>query len=242
MLSAYCVARGLITAAPRQAFDGRELVASIRDGAFALALPILLLGSIYGGFVTATEASILAVVYALLVEVVVHREVALRDLYALTADTMMLVGSILIILLMALAMTNWLTIEQVPQAAAEAVQATVHSRFAFLLALNVLLLIVGCIMDIFSALVVMTPLVLPIALAYGVDPVHLGVIMVVNLELGFATPPFGINLFISSAFFRRPVAEVFRATVPFLLVLLVGLALITWVESIALGLVRASGL
>ena len=242
MLAIYCSVRGFAVRATRQEFDGTELVAACKDGAFALALPILLLGGIYGGIVTATEASILAVLYAVIVEVAIHREVKVTDLYGITVDTMMLVGSILIILLMALSVTNWLTIEQVPQAAAAAIQATVESRFAFLIALNVLLLIVGCVMDIFSAIVVMTPLVLPIAVAYGVDPVHLGIIMVVNLELGFATPPFGINLFISSAFFRRPVAEVFKATLPFLGVLLVGLLLITWFEDLALGLVRASGL
>lgn len=242
MLAVYCSIRGFMVKAPRQEFDGAELLAAVKHGAFALGLPILLLGGIYGGIVTATEASILAVLYAVIVEVGIHREVKVSELYGITVDTMMLVGSILIILLMALSVTNWLTIEQVPQAAAKAIQSTVESRFAFLLALNALLLVVGCVMDIFSAIVVMTPLVLPIAVAYGVDPVHLGIIMVVNLELGFATPPFGINLFISSAFFRRPVAEVFKATLPFLGVLLVGLLLITWLEDLALGLVRASGL
>ncbi len=242
MLAVYCSVRGFMVRAPRQQFDGKELFASCKHGIFALALPNLLLGGIYGGFVTATEASILAVLYAVIVEVVIHKEVKVEELWGITVDTMMLVGSILIILLMALSVTNWLTIEQVPQAASAAIQATVESRFAFLLALNILLLIVGCVMDIFSALVVMTPLILPIALAYGIDPVHLGIIMVVNLELGFATPPFGINLFISSAFFRRPVADVFKATLPFLGVLVVGLLLITWLEDLSLALVRASGL
>ena len=242
LLALYCSVRGFRVKAPRQDFDGAELFAACKHGIFALALPMLLLGGIYGGFVTAAEASILAVLYAVVVEVVIHREVEVRELWGITVDTMMLVGSILIILLMALSVTNWLTIEQVPQAASAAIQGAVESRFAFLLALNVLLLIVGCVMDIFSALVVMTPLILPIAVAYGVDPVHLGIIMVVNLELGFATPPFGINLFISSAFFRRPVAEVFKATLPFLAVLLVGLLLITWLEDLSLALVRASGL
>ncbi len=242
MLAVYCSVRGFLVKAPRQRFDGAELLAACKHGIFALALPVLLLGGIYGGFVTAAEASILAVLYAVVVEVVIHREVKVAELWGITVDTMMLVGSILIILLMALAVTNWLTIEQVPQAASEAIQGAVKSRFAFLLALNGLLLVVGCVMDIFSALVVMTPLILPIAVAYGVDPVHLGIIMVVNLELGFATPPFGINLFISSAFFRRPVAEVFKATLPFLGVLLVGLLLITWLEDLSLALVRASGL
>lgn len=205
-------------------------------------LPILLLGGIFGGYVTAAEASVLAVVYAIGVECVLHREVKFSELPRITIDAMMLVGTILVILLMALALSSFLTLEQVPDAATAAIQEHISTRYGFLLALNILLLIVGCIMDIFSAIVVMTPLILPIALAFGIDPVHLGIIMVVNLELGFATPPFGINLFISSAFFRRPVAEVFRATLPFLGILMVGLIVITWVEDVSLALVRLSGL
>lgn len=235
VLALYCVIRGIEI--PRQPFDLRELTASLREGLLALALPPLLLAGIYGGLVTAGQASVLAVAYAVVVEVFIHREVKLKDLYGLTADTMMLVGSILIILLMALALSNFLTLEEVPDQAAALIQEHIQSPIGFLLALNVLLLIVGCIMDIFSAIVVMTPLVLPIAVAFGVDPIHLGIIMVVNLELGFATPPFGINLFISSAFFKRPVAEVFRATLPFLLLLVLALLAITRFPALSLGLV-----
>ena len=235
VLALFCVGKGIKI--PRQAFDARELWSAMKDGALALALPPLLLAGIYGGIVTAGQASVLAVAYALFVEVVVHREVQFRDLAGLTSDTMMLVGSILIILLMALALGNFLTLEEVPDRAALLIQSHITSPWGFLLALNLLLIIVGCIMDIFSAIVVMTPLVLPIATAFGIDPIHLGIVMVVNLELGFATPPFGINLFISSAFFKRPVAEVFRATLPFLLLLILALLAITRFPAISLGLV-----
>jgi len=227
---------------PRQAFDAGELWAACKEGALALALPPLLFGVIFSGLVTPAEASVLAVVYALVVEVVIHREVTLKQLPQVTIDTMMLVGSILIILLMALAFSAFLKAEQVPQQATAMIQDVISTKIGFLLALNVLLLVVGCVMDIFSAIVVMTPLVLPIATAFGVDPIHLGIIMVVNLELGFATPPFGINLFISSAFFRRPVAEIFKATLPFLGLLLVALLMITWWESLSLWLVGVSGI
>jgi C4-dicarboxylate transporter DctM subunit len=235
VLALFCVGKGIKLA--RQPFDGRELWSAMRHGALALALPPLLLAGIYGGVVTAGQASVLAVAYALLVEVFIHKEVKWKDLPLLTSDTMMLVGSILIILLMALALSNFLTLEEVPDRAAALIQTHITTPWGFLLALNVLLLIVGCIMDIFSAIVVMTPLILPIATAFGIDPIHLGIVMVVNLELGFATPPFGINLFISSAFFKRPVAEVFRATLPFLLLLLLALLAITRFPSISLGLV-----
>ena len=235
VLALFCVVKGLKI--PRQEFDSRELWEASRHGVLALALPPLLLVGIYGGIVTAGQASVLAVVYALVVEVLVHKEVKWRELPRLTSDTMMLVGSILIILLMALALSNFLTLEEVPDRAAALIQSHITSPWGFLLALNVLLLIVGCIMDIFSAIVVMTPLVLPIATAFGVDPIHLGIVMVVNLELGFATPPFGINLFISSAFFKRPVAEVFRATLPFLLLLILALLAITRFPVLSLGLV-----
>ena len=240
VLGVYAALRGWKL--PRQDFDLAELKVALRQGALALLMPVLLLVGIYGGFVTAAEASVLAVVYALVVEVFIHREVKLKQLPSITVDTMMLVGSILVILLMALALSAFLTYQQVPLKATAAIQEVVHTKMGFLLAMNVLLLAVGCVMDIFSAIVVMTPLLVPIAEAYGVNLVHLGIVMVVNLELGFATPPFGINLFISSAFFRRPVAEIFRATLPFLLLLLGALLLITWFEPLSLWLVALSGL
>ena len=227
---------------PRQEFSVAELIEASKEGFFALALPPLLLLVIFTGLVTPAEASVLAVVYALLVECVLHREVALKALPQIAIDTMMLVGSILIILLMALAFSAFLKAEQVPQQATAFIQDYITTKIGFLLALNVLLLVVGCVMDIFSAIVVMTPLVLPIATSFGVDPIHLGVIMVVNLELGFATPPFGINLFISSAFFRRPVAEIFKATLPFLGLLAIALLMITWWEPLSLWLVGVAGL
>jgi len=240
VLGIYSAIRGW--SLPRQDFDGAEFRVALKDGALALGLPVLLLSGIYSGWFTAAEASVLAVVYAVVVEVFIHGELKLRDLPAITVDTMMLVGSILVILLMALALSAFLTYQQVPTHATEAIQGVVTTKIGFLLALNVLLLAVGCVMDIFSAIVVMTPLIVPIAEAYGVNLVHLGIVMVVNLELGFATPPFGINLFISSAFFRRPVAEIFAATLPFLALLGGALLLITWFEPLSLWLVGLSGL
>jgi C4-dicarboxylate transporter DctM subunit len=242
LMAAYCSVRGFLGKAPRQAFDARELWEASRDGVWALLLPILLLGGIYGGVVTAAEASVLAVVYAVVVEVFVHRDVPLPDLPRIASDTMMLVGSILIILLTALGLSSFLTYEQIPDAATRAIGSFVTTKVGFLIAVNVLLLIVGCLMDIFSAIVVLTPLLVPMAVAYEVNLLHLGIVMVVNLEIGFVTPPFGINLFISSAFFRRRVGEVFQAAAPFIVVLLAALALVTWWEGASVWLVGKSGI
>lgn len=207
-------------------------------GIWALLLPVILLGSIYGGITTAAEASAVALLYAIVIEVFVHKALRLSDLSSIIVDSMVLVGAILIILLMALAFTNFLAIEQIPQEATEWIRGYVESPLGFLVALNILLLIVGCIMDIFSAILIVGPLVVPIAEAFGVNLIHLGIIFVINLEIGFVTPPFGINLFISSTYFRKPVSEVFRASVPFLILLLLSLAAITYFEGLSLWLVR----
>jgi len=288
---AWCGVKGVRLGVARSPWTTREVARTFWEGKWAVLLPVLLLGGIYSGLTTTIEASAVAVVYALVVEVWVHRELSWRELPKIALDTMVLVGSILIILLMAFSFTNFLTLEEVPQEAADWIRYDrvsyrdggsivgtitaekpgewirispkdpdeeaeeipwakvgsvrrhlVESRLGFLIAVNVLLLVVGCIMDIFSALVVFAPLIVPIAQQYGVDLVHLGIIFVVNLEIGFATPPFGINLFISSSYFKRPVTEVFRASAPWLLILLSMLAVITAFPDLSLWLVRLSGL
>lgn len=234
LLAVVAAADGVRKATARPAFDGRELGDAIRDGGWALVLPVLLLGAIYGGILTAAEASVFCVLYAVAVERFAHRSITWRRLPGVVADTGVLVGSILVIVVMAMGLTSWLTLRQVPDLATEWVRGAVSSQAAFLLALNGLLLIVGALMDIFSALVVVAPLVVPMAAAYGVDPIHLGIIMVINLEIGFATPPFGINLFIASSFWKKPIGEIFAAAAPFLAVLLVALAAVTWVPALSL--------
>ncbi len=237
-LSAYVMWKGIRGMGVRTPFRVGELLSSLRDGAFALALPLLLLGAIYSGKATVIEVSALAAVYAALVEMVVHRQVKISEFSEILRETMVLVGSLFIIILMAMVLTGYMKLEQVPASATAWMKELVDTRMGFLLALNLLLLVVGCLMDIFSAIVVVAPLVVPIALAYGVNPIHLGILFVVNLEIGFATPPFGINLFISSGFFRWPVSKVFLATLPFLVVLLLNLALLTTWEDLSLLLLR----
>ncbi len=240
-LMIYAVVYGRVARIPRERFSGAELVKTLREGVFAIALPVILLVGIYGGIATVSEVAAVAVVYALVVEIFVHREIAWRDLPRVVADAGVLVASILIILFLAMAFTNYIVDEQIPDAATEYLREIVHTRTGMILAINALLLVVGSIMDIFSALVIFAPLIVPIACnaPYNIDPIHLGIIFVVNLEIGFAHPPFGINLYVAASYFKRSVMQVTLAAIPFILVLLAALALISFVPDITLGLVRA---
>ncbi|MBI3074087.1 MAG: TRAP transporter large permease subunit [Deltaproteobacteria bacterium] len=223
----------------RDRFSGAELWAAFKSAALSLLLPVILLVGLYGGFVTAVDLSAIAVVYAFVVEVFIHREIKLRDVPSILVEAMELVGSILVILLAAFGFTWFMTDQKIPDLCVAFIKNLVQSPELFLLAVNVLLLIVGCLMDVFSALVVVAPLIVPLAFAYNINLVHLGIIFVVNLEIGFATPPFGINLFISSSFFKKSVPEIFRATLPYILLLLAALLIVTYVPGLATWLVPA---
>lgn len=222
----------------RERFSFAEVVDGLKKGVWALLFPIFLLVVIYGGYATPTEASALAVLYAILVECVIYRKIKFRDLPRLTVQTMVLVGGILMILLMALAYTYYLADQSIPDKMTELIQQYVTTPMGFLVAVNVLLLIVGCMMDILSAILIVAPLLVPVAEAYGINLVHLGIIFVINLEIGFLTPPFGISLFVSSNFFRRSSAEVILASAPFVLMLFLALGLITVFPEISLYLVN----
>ncbi len=207
-----------------------------------LALPVLVLAGIYGGLVTVNEAAVVTAAYSLLVTVVLHRDLRLwRDVPRLMVDSMVLVGAIFIILGTALGLTNYLIDAQVPMHILAAMRQYLTSRAMFLLALNLLLLVVGCLMDIFSAIVVIVPLITPIAAQFGVHPLHLGIIFLTNLEIGYSTPPIGLNLFLGSLRFERPIMELCHASWPFVLLLLLALGLITYLPEISLGLVRLLG-
>jgi tripartite ATP-independent transporter DctM subunit len=207
-----------------------------------LALPVLVLLGIYGGFVTVSEAAVVTAVYSVIVTVGVHRDLHLwRDLPGLMVQSAVLVGAILIILGMALGLTSYLIDAQVPMHVLTVMQRYIPNRTMFLLALNVLLLLVGCLMDIFSAIMVVVPLITPIAAQFGVHPLHLGMIVLTNLEIGYSTPPVGLNLFLGSLRFARPITQLYRASWPFLLVHLLALLLITYLPELSLGLVRLLG-
>jgi len=226
---------GSRTTVPRHAFSWSNLAIALREGVWDILLPAGVIVGIFGGYLTISEASACTAVYVLILEGFIHREIHLgKYLFPLLKDTAVLVGCILIILSVAMGLTNLLIDAQVPMKIFAWVKLHVDSQLQFLILLNLFLLLVGCMMDIFSAIVVVVPLILPIARLYGVDPVHLAVIFLANLELGYSTPPVGINLFIASQRFGRPVLSLFIAAVPFLLLMLCWLLLITYIPAISL--------
>ena len=214
---------------PRTPFDGRELAKAIKAARWELPLPVIVLGGIYSGYFAISEAAAMTVVYIFIAEVLLYREIKWRDLPSVVRESMVMVGSILLILGVALAFTNYLVDAEVPQRLFAFMQEHVSSKYTFLILLNILLLALGAILDIFSALVIMVPLLLPVAAGYGIHPIHFGIIFLANLEIGYFTPPIGINLFISSYRFGRPMLDIYAACVPFLLVMLLALLLITYV-------------
>jgi len=239
MVGAWGVWRGPKQTAQRRPFDGRAAWAAAWEAKWELLIPVVALGALFGGFATPVEAAALTAVYAFCVETFVYRDLALRrDVPRVMVECGLLVGGVLLILGVALGFTYFLIDAQIPDLAVLWVTAHVHSPWVFLLLVNLLLLVVGCLMDIYSAIVVVVPLLVPIAQAFGVDMVHLGIIFLVNLELGYLTPPVGMNLFLSSYRFNKPVGEVARASLPILGVLAVGVLLITYLPWLTTWLPR----
>jgi tripartite ATP-independent transporter DctM subunit len=241
VLSIFGYWRGRRDGVVRERMSFRAIVSAVRGAAWEVPLPFLVLGGIYSGVITVMEAAALTAFYALVVEVFIYRDIRLQRLPGIIAESMTLVGGILIILACALGLTNYLIDAEVPMQLLEWMQQYVASKYTFLLLLNLFLLIVGCLMDIFSALIVVVPLIVPVAIGFGVDPVHLGIIFLTNLEIGYLTPPVGLNLFISSYRFNEPVISLYAASVPFLLLLLGALLVITYIPAISLFLVRFVG-
>jgi C4-dicarboxylate transporter, DctM subunit len=231
MLSAVAVAVAVVRKLPRQKFDVGELSKSFLAALPELAIPFAVIGLIANGF-GLYEVAALTVTYVVLLEVVITKQLHRRMLWNLSRESLALIGAIFMIILASTAFTNYIITEQVPEHMIRWTQEHVHSKFVFLLAINVILLIVGTMMDIFSAIVVVLPLIAPIAKVYGVDPYHLGIIFLLNLEVGYLHPPVGINLFITSVKFQKPIVEVMWATVPFLITMLVALVVITYVPAL----------
>ncbi len=213
---------------------GREAWASVKDAGWEIPLPFVVLGGIYAGIFALSEAAAVTAFYVLVVEVGIRREITLRELPEVMRESMVMVGAILIILGVSLASTNYLIDAEVPMQIFDAIRAAIDSKLTFLLLLNIFLLILGMLLDIFSALVIVVPIVLPIAIGYGIHPVHMGIIFLANMQIGYITPPVGMNLFISSLRFERPVIEVFRATLPFFVILLISVGVITYVPSLTM--------
>ncbi len=237
VLGTYSVISGRRSRVQKVPFSWSELGRSIRGAAWEIPLPILIVGGIYSGAFTATEAAAVTAFYVLIVEVFVYRDLSLwKDVPRVMRESMMLVGAILAILGTALGLTNYLIDQQVPQRLFEIVQAQVESRVMFLIILNLFLLVVGMMMDIFSAILVVVPLILPIASQFGVHPIHLGIIFLTNLEIGYMTPPVGLNLFLSSLRFEKPILTIARSVLVFIGLLMVALVVITYVPELSLWL------
>jgi tripartite ATP-independent transporter DctM subunit len=219
-------------------FNRGEALAALKDAAWELPLPVFLLGGIYGGFFAVSEVAAVTVLYVVVIETLIYREIDWRKLPEVVGQALVVVGGIVLILGVSLAFTNYLIDAQVPMRLFETIQAAVSDRVVFLILLNAMLLALGAILDIFSALVIMVPLILPVALSYGIDPLHLGIIFLANMQIGYFTPPVGMNLFIASYRFGRPITELYRATIPFMLVLLAVVLIITYVPALSLLLAR----
>lgn len=219
---------------PVSEFTKEELFAAVRATAWEIPLPFIVLGGIYSGYFAVSEAAAVTAVYVLLVEVFILRDVDWKKLPQIVRESMVLVGGILLILGVSLASTNYMIDAQVPEMLVDVVRSFVSGPVSFLLLLFVFLLILGAILDIFSALVLVVPLILPIAAVYGVDPVHLGIVFLATMQLGFLTPPVGLNLFIASYRFNQSIVRVYLATFPFLLMLLIAVLLITFWPDLSL--------
>ena len=222
---------------PLRSFDRCEALAALRDAAWEIPLPLVVLGGVYSGFFAISEAAAVTAFYVLLVEVVILREIPWRQLPAVMRQSMVLVGGILVILGMSLASTNYLIDAGIPEKLFRAIRELVSDRLTFLILLNLFLLVLGTMLDIFSALVLMVPLLLPVAIGYGIDPVHLGIIFLANMQIGYFTPPVGMNLFIASYRFKKPVIQLYLATLPWFVILFGSVLVITYWPALSLALI-----
>jgi tripartite ATP-independent transporter DctM subunit len=228
--------------APRQAFAPREALEAAWAAKWELSVPLLVVVLFMTGLATMVEAAAVAFAYAIVVECFIIRDIhPLHGLPAVLVRAGVLCGAVLILLASALGLTSWLVDAQIPDALLAGVRAHIHSPHVFLLVLNVVLLVLGSVLEIYSAIVILAPLVAPIGAAFGINPVHLGVIFLANLELGFLFPPVGLNLFLSSSRFRKPLPELYRHVMPFLLILGIGVLMITYIPQMSIGILRLLG-
>ena len=220
------------------AFDAGKLKSALRESLWEIPLPVILIAGIYTGYFAVSEAAAVAVMYVLVVDVLVLREVSFKQLPGIMRDSMVLVGGVLIILSVSLASTNYLIDAEVPTRLFEFIREHIDSKLTFLMLLNIFLLLLGMILDIFSALVIIVPLTLPIAVGYGIHPIHFGIIFLANMQIGYFTPPVGMNLFIASYRFKKPVSELYMATIPFMLILFLAVLIITYWPALTMVLVE----
>lgn len=220
----------------RQRFTTAELGAALWEARWELPLPFVVFGGIYAGWLAVSETAAVVALYVLIVEVLLYKDIKVSALPDVFRKGMIMAGSIILILGVALALTNIIVDAEIPARLFEFVQQHVDSKYTFLILLNIFLLLLGAVLDIFSALVIMVPLILPLAVGYGIHPVHLGIIFLANMQIGYMTPPVGMNLFIASYRFKKPITELYSASLPFMVILLVALMLITYWPWLSLGL------
>jgi tripartite ATP-independent transporter DctM subunit len=223
---------------PCEPFSVKEAISALRESIWEIPLPIFVLGGIYGGYFAISEAAAVTAMYVVIVEVFIYKEIKISQLPSIMRESMIMVGAILLILGVALASTNFLIDADIPVRLFNLIQAHVTNKIVFLILLNILLLILGAILDIFSALVIMIPIILPVAVNYGINPVHLGIIFLANMQIGYFTPPVGMNLFIASFRFDKSISELYQAAFPFMIVLLVALLIITYWPALSLFLIQ----
>ncbi len=236
LLIAWSMYRSVGEKIPTKAFDTKELFSAMRESIWEMPLPFILIGGIYSGYFAVSEAAAVAVMYVLIVDVLILREVSIKQLPSIMRESMTLVGGVLIILGLSLASTNYLIDAQVPTKLFAFVHEHIDSKLTFLILLNIFLLVLGMMLDVFSALVIIVPLTLPIAVGYGIHPVHFGIIFLANMQIGYFTPPVGMNLFIASYRFNKPITELYYATIPFMLILMVAVLIITYWPALSLSL------
>jgi tripartite ATP-independent transporter DctM subunit len=241
MVAAWGIREGVVSGAGRYPFRVREVLAATWAAKWELAMPALVLVAMFSGLATAVEAAALTAFYAFVVQAFIHRDLSLRDLLRAFTECVVVIGGVLIILGVAQGLTNYLVGAQVPAKLLEWARGNIKSQLVFLLALNVFLLAVGWLMEIFAAIVVVVPLIVPLGAAFGIHPVHLGIIFIANLELGFLTPLVGLNIFLASYRFKRPVLEVCAAALPMMAILGIGVLIITYVPWLTTGLLSMLG-
>lgn len=209
-------------------FSVQKLLQSINEAKYEVALPLVILILFFTGTATLVETGSVAVLYAIITQCIIHKDISLRSIYSVMLKCMPIIGGVLIIIALSQSLSFYIVMEDIPTLLSEWIEARIESKYTFLILLNILLLIVGCFMDIFSAIIVVAPLIIPLGNLYGIHPVHLGVIFLANLELGYLTPPVGLNLFLSSFRFKKPLTQIYRDVVPFLLILVITVLLITY--------------
>jgi tripartite ATP-independent transporter DctM subunit len=228
--------RGLIEMKTQEPLPSAQVWATVWQAKWELLAPVVAVGSLVGGLTTPTESAALTAVYAIVSQAWAHRELGWEQLTECLGQTVQLIGGVMLIMGMALGLTNYLIDAGVPDLAIEWVQSLTQNKYVFLLALNVFLFMAGALMEIYAAIVVLVPLLLPLAISYGIDPVHFGIIFLANLEMGFLCPPAGMNIYFASAVFQKPLSEVVSSVLPAVVAIFAGTLLLSWVPVLVTGL------